>query len=137
MAIELNKVVLALAVAMLLGISSARAEEGPVGKVRGLYAEAARGVMVEGARAGAASWAEVDFGAGSAQPRRRVMVRLPADLAVQTGDLVAVRLARPPMAIGMLAPMPEMSRATQIAAKWFTPQAEAFNAAPRRMLSLN
>jgi hypothetical protein len=129
----------ALAGALLFAISSAHAGETPTGKVRGIYREASRGVLVEqlsGNAQGAALWADVDFGAASSQPRRRAMVRLPAGLEVEKGDLVEVRLALPPVRTGMLAPMPEVSRATLVAAKWFTPRAEAFDAAPQRLLSV-
>ena len=135
--IAMQEIILGLALALLLGIASARAAEdaSPVGKVRGIYVEAGRGILIEQSVArkpgGAVRWADVDLGAGASPERRRVLVKLPAELGTELGDLVQVSLAQPQASLGGAAriPMPEVSRATRVAAKWFTPQAEAFDGA--------
>src|SRR5229473_3358787 len=72
---ELNQiVVLALAAAFFLGISSARAaDETPVGKIQRIYVEANRGVLIEqtlgNAPDNAKRWADINFGPHSAQAR--------------------------------------------------------------------
>jgi hypothetical protein len=120
---EINQlVILALAAAFFLGISSARAaDEMPVGKIERIYAEANRGVRIEQTLGqvpkNAKRWALVDFGRHTTQPRRRVIVLLPPELKAEQGDLVAVSLD-------------STYRATLISAKWSTPQAEAFDGSP-------
>jgi len=133
----LNQIaVLALAAAFVFGISSAcAADESPVGKVQRIYVEANRGVLIEQslgrAPQGAKRWADVDFGARSAQPRRRVTVLLPQELKAEQGDLVEVSLA-PTFTAGSVvhASLAQTSRATLLAAKWFTPQADSFDGSP-------
>ena len=125
--------VAAAATALLFAVASANgADAVPLGKIGGLYFEAARGVFVEQSASpapqGAARWAEVELGARDGQPRRRVMVQLPQALEAEKGDLVEVRLAPAASAHKiMLAPLAERSRATLVAAKWFTPQARSFD----------
>jgi hypothetical protein len=131
---EINQiVVLALAAAFFLGISSARAaDETPVGKIQRIYVEANRGVLIEqtlgNAPDNAKRWADIDFGPHSAQARRRVTVLLPQELKAEQGDLVEVSLA-PSYAARSIAPAPlsRTHRATLVSAKWFTPQAAAFD----------
>jgi hypothetical protein len=132
MKIELNEIVVAaMAAALLLGIASAHAGEALLGKVRGVYVEVQRGVIVEEsakqAPEGARRWADVDFGAHGAQPRRHVMVQLAPEMKAEQGDLVEVKLAGRDASPMLL---PQTNRATLIAAKWFTPQAGAFDRAP-------
>jgi hypothetical protein len=134
---EINQVViLALAAAFFLGISSARAaDETPVGKVQRIYVEANRGVLIEQslgrAPENAKRWADIDFGPHSTQSRRRVTVLLPQELNAEQGDLVEVTLA-PNYAARSISPAPltKTHRATLVSAKWFTPQADAFDRAP-------
>jgi len=83
----------ALAVALLFTVSSARADETPLGgKVRGVYHQAARGVFIEQsvARApqGATRWADVDV-AGAAT---RQLVQVPAEMRAELGDRVEFTL---------------------------------------------
>jgi len=134
---EINQIViLALAAAFFLGISSARAaDETPVGKIQRIYVEANRGVLIEQtlghAPENAKRWADVDFGPHSAQARRRVTVLLPQELKAEQGDLVEVSLA-PSYAARSISPAPltKTHRATLVSAKWFTPQAAAFDGSP-------
>jgi hypothetical protein len=123
-------VLTALALAALLGISAARAQDAPVGKVRGIYVEAGRGVLLEqklarGVQAKAV-WVDVDFGAQSGQAQRRVLAQLPADMKVEQGDLVEVSLAERGQA-SAAAPIQNVTRANQVAAKWYSEQAESFD----------
>jgi hypothetical protein len=120
---EINQlVILALAAAFFLGISSARAaDETPVGKIERIYAEANRGVRIEQTLGqvpkNAKRWALIDFGRHTTQPRRRVIVLLPPELKAEQGDLVEVSLAPP-------------YRATRLTAKWSNPQADTFDGSP-------
>ena len=80
---------LALALAAL--VLPARAEE-TVGRVRAVYYEAARGVLVEagmGHPTSAIRWADVETSS------RRLLVQIPAGMQAAPGELVAVRLADP------------------------------------------
>jgi hypothetical protein len=139
---EINQIViLALAAAFFLGISSARAaDETPVGKVQRIYVEANRGVLIEqtlgNAPEHAKRWADIDFGPHSTQSRRRVLVLLPQALKAEQGDLVEVSLA-PSYDSRSIAPAPlaKIHRATMLAAKWFTPQADAFDGSPLASVS--
>jgi hypothetical protein len=133
---ELNQIVfLALAAAFIFSISSARADDTPVGKVRAIYVEAGRGVLMElpvgKASQSANRWADVDLGAHTTNSRRIVTVQLPVELKVEQGDLVEVALASNSAAGNIsLAPLASISRATLVSAKWFTPQADAFDGSP-------
>jgi hypothetical protein len=60
-----------------------------MGRVRGLYYEAGRGVLVEAKmlhRPSAIRWADVEVSS------RRILVQLPADMDAALGDVVAIRL---------------------------------------------
>jgi hypothetical protein len=120
---EINqRVILALAAAFFLGISSARAaDETPVGKIERIYAEANRGVRIEQTLGqvpkNAKRWALIDFGRLTTEPRRRVIVLLPQELKAEQGDLVEVSLA-------------PTYRATRLTAKWSNPQADTFDGSP-------
>ena len=115
----------ALTVALLFAAGTARADEAPAaGKVRGIYVEAARGVLVEKRFARGSQGrqvADVEL-----EGRKRVTVQIPAELKAEVGDLVQVSLAQPEPTLAR-APIAAPSRATVVAAKWFTPQAEAFD----------
>jgi hypothetical protein len=81
----------AIAILLLLFASSVQGAE-TTGRVRALYYEAARGVLVEAKMlhgAGATRWADVEA------EGRRLLVRVPAGMSAAVGDLVAVRLADP------------------------------------------
>jgi hypothetical protein len=72
-------------------IAPARAEE-TIGRVRALYYEAARGVLVEAKMLhppSAIRWVDVEVSSG------RILVQLSSDMNPAPGDLVAVRLANP------------------------------------------
>ncbi len=72
-------------------IAPARAEDA-VGRVRAIYYEAARGVLVEAQmqnRASVGRWANVEVSS------RRLLLQLPADMDAKPGDFVTVRLADP------------------------------------------
>ncbi|HEX7251038.1 MAG TPA: hypothetical protein VF262_11705 [Burkholderiales bacterium] len=83
------RLLLALFLAAVAGFAHA---EDTVGRVRAVYYEAARGVLVEARMSHAASairWADVEAGS------RRLLVQLPGGFPAAPGDLVAVRLADP------------------------------------------
>src|SRR5258705_2600052 len=76
---------------LFLFLSPANAEEA-IGRVRTVYYEAARGVLVDAKmarRASAIRWADVEV------QGRMVLVQMPSGLEAGVGDLVAVRLAEP------------------------------------------
>ena len=87
--------------------------EGNVGRVRGIYVQAAPGVLVERsmARAGGQQWADVELLAPAAGERTRVLVQVPHDLPANTGDVVAVQLAGPR---NEAVPLLNISRVTEI-----------------------
>ena len=116
---------------------SARAsDETELGKVRGLYSEAARGVLVAQSVAkenrSARRWADVDLGP-AAIGQRRVLVELPAELRTEPGDLVRVKMEigrlRAPGVVQTDAPVAQVSRVLAVQARWFTEQAQAFGEA--------
>jgi phosphoribosylformylglycinamidine (FGAM) synthase-like enzyme len=72
-------------------MSPANAEEA-IGRVRTVYYEAARGVLVDAKmtrRASVIRWVDVEVNG------RMVLVQMPASLNAAVGDVVAVRLAEP------------------------------------------
>lgn len=80
-----------LAFLLLTVVHPAGAQE-TIGRVRAIYYEAARGVLVEQRMAHARAsirWADVETAS------RRLLVELPSDMDPAPGDLVAVRLADP------------------------------------------
>lgn len=82
---------LLLSLLLLAAMLPARAEE-TIGRVRAIYFEAARGVLVDERMAHARAairWADVETAS------RRLLVQLPSDMNPAPGDLVAVRLADP------------------------------------------
>jgi hypothetical protein len=64
--------------------------EETTGRVRGIYYEAARGVVLDAGmlrKASAARWADIELDAG-----QRVLVQLPRGIDAGVGDLVALHL---------------------------------------------
>jgi hypothetical protein len=83
------------AILLLLGAPSAQAQEAS-GRVREVYFEAARGVLVDRSmlrRPDAPRWAEVELDVETPAKRRRVMAQLPGDLQAGAGSRVTVQLA--------------------------------------------
>jgi hypothetical protein len=81
-----------LAFLCLCAVAAPAAAEEVVGRVRALYYEAGRGVLVEAKmlhRSSAIRWVDVEVAS------RRMLVQLPADMNAAPGDLVAVRLGDP------------------------------------------
>src|SRR5690242_14444362 len=98
-----------LAVLLLLALP-AGAEEAS-GRVRGIYYQAAPGVMVDARMlrsASAVRWADVEL---DGPQKRHAMVQLPREMQASVGDLLTVDLAGPKsMAIALGEPM-NVSRA--------------------------
>jgi hypothetical protein len=81
-----------LASVLLVSALAAHAENA-VGRVRGIYYEAARGVLVEPGMPhppNAIRWADVETGSS-----KRLLVRVPDGMPAAPGDVVAIRLAEP------------------------------------------
>jgi hypothetical protein len=100
----------------LLGAAVAAAGAGAeenVGRVRGVYVEAAPGVLIERslARSSGRRWADVELVAPMPGERTRVLVQVPRDLPAKTGDVVAVQLAGPR---NEAIPLISVSRLTEI-----------------------
>ena len=77
--------------------STALAEEA-AGKVRGIYYEATRGVLVDASmlrRPSATRWVDVELIGEHAPERKRQLVQMPKDMSVGVGDTVALRLGEP------------------------------------------
>ena len=87
--------------------------EDNVGRVRGVYVQAAPGVLIERsmARNRGQQWADVELMAPAPGERTRVLVQVPRDLPAKTGDIVAVQLAGPR---NEAAPLISISRVTEI-----------------------
>jgi hypothetical protein len=82
----------ALVLALLAAAFSAAAEDAS-GRVRAIYYEAARGVLVEGSMLRGRSgvrWLDVELA-----NRQRTLVPLPADMQAKVGDVVALQLPAP------------------------------------------
>ena len=78
--------------ALLVGAFPLHAEEAS-GRVRAIYYEGARGVLVEPKmlrRPSAVRWADVEL-----DGKRRALVQLPASMEARIGDIVAVQLEAP------------------------------------------
>jgi hypothetical protein len=90
----------------------ASAEEN-LGRVRGIYVQAAPGVLVERsmARGSGQQWADVELVNPAAGERPRVLVQVPRDLPANKGDMVAVQLAGPRTET---VPLLNVSRITEI-----------------------
>ena len=87
--------------------------EDNVGRVRGVYVQAAPGVLIERsmARGGGPQWADVELVAPAPGERTRVLVQVPRELPAKTGDIVAVQLAGPR---NEAVPLARISRVTEI-----------------------
>jgi hypothetical protein len=83
---------LAACLLILLAVPAAHAED-VTGLVRGIYYEAARGVLVDASmmrRPSATRWVDVELA-----DKSRHLVQMPAQLNAGIGDLVAVHLGEP------------------------------------------
>ena len=83
-------------IAALCYLSNAFAEEAS-GRVRGVYFEAAPGVLVDASmqrRPFATRWADVEIDGDRAAPKRQ-LVQIPNDMHVTMGDQVTLRLGEP------------------------------------------
>ncbi len=96
---------------LFLFLPPANAQEAS-GRVRAIYYEAARGVLVDARlsrRTSAIRWADVEL------PGRMVLVQMSAGLNAGVGDLVAVRLAEPKSSqLAQILPQVAVSRALEI-----------------------
>jgi hypothetical protein len=103
--------------ASLLYVPCAGAEEA-TGRVRGVYYEAARGVLVEAKMQrplSAARWVDVELDGDLPPERKRQLVQMPADLHVQAGDRVALRLGEPKSTqLAEILPFVAMNRALAV-----------------------
>jgi hypothetical protein len=75
---------------LTLWAAPASAHDDATGRVRGIYYEAARGVLIDASmlrKASAARWADVELDAG-----QRVLVQLPRGIDAGVGDLVSLHL---------------------------------------------
>jgi hypothetical protein len=78
--------------ALLVASFPLHAQEA-TGRVRAIYYEAARGVLVDAKmlrRASAVRWVDVEL-----DGKERALVQLPSNLEANVGDIVAVQLASP------------------------------------------
>jgi hypothetical protein len=96
---------------ILVFASPAQSEE-TTGRIRAVYYEAARGVLVDAKmlyRASATRWADVDV------QGRRMLVQMPVEMMAGVGDLVAVRLGEPKSSqLAQILPTVTVSRAIEI-----------------------
>ncbi|MBV8030677.1 MAG: hypothetical protein JO035_04140 [Betaproteobacteria bacterium] len=92
----MRKIALFLLAASMFA-SAANAQEA-TGRVRGIYVEAARGVLVELSMARGARgtrWLDVELDAEVLAERKRQLVVLPSGMSASVGDAVALRLGEP------------------------------------------
>jgi hypothetical protein len=116
------KISCTLALLALSFASPALYAEESLGRVRGVYVEAARGVLVDQKfRSSATSsilWADVELSA--APEGRRVLVQVPAELKPASGDLVAVQVEDSlPRMVAQQVPMLRVSRITEVRTRAF------------------
>lgn len=100
--------------ALLVGAFPLHAEE-TTGRVRAIYYEAGRGVLVDPKmlrRPSAVRWADVDL-----EGRQRTLVQLPSSVDAKVGDLVAVELATPKSVQVAHAEPIRVSRVTEVRAR--------------------
>jgi hypothetical protein len=106
---------------LFLFLSPANAAE-TIGRVRTVYYEAARGVLVDAKmtrRASVIRWVDVEV------QGRMVLVQMPAGLNAGVGDLVAVRLAEPKSnQLAQILPQVAVSRALEVNPPQFAGQQE-------------
>jgi hypothetical protein len=95
------------------GLTAFGASAENLGRVRGLYVQAAPGVLVERsmARHSGQQWADVELVNPAAGERTRVLVQVPRNLPANQGDMVAVQLAGPRTET---VPLLSVSRITEI-----------------------
>jgi hypothetical protein len=109
---------------LCIGSSSVLAEEA-VGRVRALYFEAARNVLLEHrvqrAPASARLWADVELTAVLDTEKRRVLVQIPPELRAVPGDVVAVNIeeAQVSRTAASQVPMLPISRVTEVRSRAF------------------
>jgi hypothetical protein len=80
-----------------LYLPTAAAEEA-TGTVRGVYYEAARGVLVDARlarRPSAIRWVDVELDGDQPAERKRQLVQVPAGMDATVGDIVALNLGEP------------------------------------------
>jgi hypothetical protein len=110
--------------ASLLHAASAAAQEA-TGRVRGIYYEASRGVLVDAQmlrRPGAARWLDVELDGDQPPQQKHQLVLLPRDMNASIGDAVALRLGEPKSTqLAEVLPAVTVSRARAI-----QPQARQF-----------
>src|SRR3954468_14892893 len=102
------KILCSLAFVALAAGAFAASAQDETGRVRALYVEAARGVLVEPRLQGnpdARRWADVEL-SNVLGERRRTLVLVPDDMTVRIGDLVGVQLAPEPRQVVSVAPLP-------------------------------
>jgi hypothetical protein len=108
----------------LLFACSASAEEA-TGRVRGVYYEAARGVLVDAKmlrRPSAIRWVDVELTGDHPPERKRQLVQLPSEMNAAVGDVVAVQLGEPKSTqLAQILPAVAVNRAIKV-----DPQAPQF-----------
>jgi len=101
--------------ALLVGAFPLHAQEA-TGRVRAIYYEGARGVLLDPKmvrQPSAARWVDVEFA-----DQRRALVQLPANIDTGIGDVVAVQLASPKTAeIARVDAPIRVSRVTEVRAR--------------------
>jgi hypothetical protein len=101
--------------ALLVGAFPLHAEETS-GRVRAIYYEGARGVLVDPKmlrRPAAARWVDVEL-----EGKRRALVQLPASMEAYVGDVVVVQLASPKsIEMARAEPPIRVSRVTEVRAR--------------------
>ena len=110
------KIACSLAFVALTAAAFPAHAQDEAGRVRGLYVEVARGVLVDPrlARSGATRrWVDVELGVPGGE-RRRALVMVPDDMKVALGDLVGVKLEPADRRIAALQPFPSVSRVTRV-----------------------
>ena len=100
--------------ALLVGSFPLHAQEA-TGRVRAIYYEAARGVLVEPKmlrRPSALRWVDVEL-----DGKKRALVQLPANMEASVGDIVAVELMTPKPVQAAHAEPIRVSRVTEVRAR--------------------
>lgn len=106
-------------------LAAPAAAEETAGRVRGIYYEAARGVLVDAKMLrspSVARWADVELDGDLPPERKRQLVQIPAGMTAAVGDAVAVRLGEPKSTqLAELLPSTKANRALAV-----TPQSPQF-----------
>jgi P pilus assembly chaperone PapD len=114
------KVLCGFVFAFLCAASSTLHAEVALGRVRAIYVEAARNVLVDyrgqHAPAWARVWADVELGGILDTERRRVLVQVPQELRVSPGDTVAMQIEETQLSriTANQVPMLRVSRVTEV-----------------------